>query len=291
MRRFVDFHTHTTVSDGTRSPEEVIRFAEREKLAAIAITDHDSTAGLQRGRTAAEAFDELTFIPGIEVSAQSATGTLHILGLAIDETHASIQQLARHLLDARLERNPKIIAKLQAMGVELDMADVGAVAPVDAADDDRRILGRLHIVEAMRRKRYVKTIGEGFERYVGSGAPAFVDKETLTAAAVIPAIRESGGEAVLAHPVQLNCDNHAQLERIIRDLIRVGLTGIEVYHSDHSPERTRFYLDVARRFDLAVTGGSDFHGTVMSYITLGRPRVPVAALTGQLRKLVDPQAS
>ena len=290
MRRFVDLHTHTTVSDGTRTPEELIQLADREKLAAIAVTDHDSTAGLRRARAAAEAFDELTFIPGIEVSAQSATGTLHILGLAIDEAHTAIQQLAGQLLDARLERNPKIIAKLQAMGVELDMDDVGAVAAADAADDDRRILGRLHIVEALRRKGYVKTIGEGFERYVGTGAPAFVDKESLTASAVIPAIRESGGEAVLAHPVQLNCGNHAQLERIVRDLIRAGLTGIEVYHSDHTPERMRAYLDLARRFDLVVTGGSDFHGDVMSYITLGRPRVPLAVLTGQLRKLVDPQA-
>ena len=287
MRRFVDLHTHTTVSDGTLTPEELIRLADSRKLAAIAVTDHDSTAGLQRARTAAETFEELTFVPGIEVSGQSSTGTLHILGLAIDETHAAIQQLARQMLDARLERNPKIIAKLQALGVELDMDDVRAVAP---AGDDRRILGRLHIVEALRRKGYVRTIGEGFQRYVGTGAPAFVDKERLTAAAVIPAIRESGGEAVLAHPVQLNCDNYAQLERIVRDLIRAGLTGIEVYHSDHTPEQTRVYLDLARRYDLAVTGGSDFHGTVMSYITLGRPRVPVAALTGRLRELVDGRA-
>lgn len=281
MRRFVDLHTHTTASDGCLAPEELIAAADRKKLAAVAVTDHDTIDALARARAAAEGYADLVFVPGIEVSAKSATGTLHILGLGIDEGAPGLVELAGQLRQARDERNPKIVAKLQALGADIDMDDVRAVAAADPSFGRSRIISRVHMAEALRRKGCVRTAKEAFQRYIGDGCPAFVDKERLVPADVIATLREAGGLAALAHPVELEYGNRLQLERILRDLIRAGLNGIEVYHSNHSPAQTRLYLDLARGHDLTVVGGSDFHGPAKPDARLGIPRVPLAAITGE----------
>jgi len=283
MRRFVDLHTHSTFSDGVLSPEELVRRAEGKRLAAIALTDHDTTGGLARARAAAADLPNLQFIPGVEVSAKFPGGTLHILGLGIDEHAGPMSALTERVAASRRQRNPKIIARLQQLGLDITMDDVTATANsrrTEAAEAE--IVSRLHIAETLRRKGHVRTTDEGFRRFVGTGAPGFVEKERPAPRRVIAAIRESAGVAVLAHPPQLNYANRAQLERILRDLIGDGLNGLEVYHTDHSPEQVRLYLDLARRFDLAVTGGSDYHGPAGAEAALGRPRVPVAAVAGEL---------
>ena len=280
MRRFVDLHTHSTASDGTLSPREVVRLAEAKRLAAVALTDHDTTEGLAEARAAAREFPALRFVPGIEVSAQPPSGTLHILGLGIDEKGASLQKLAEFLRSARRERNPKIVAKLKELGAGLDMDDVLAVAT--ASGGRGSVISRMHIAEALSLKGHVKNISEAFKRYIGRGAPAYVERQRLTPRETIAAIRSAGGLAVLAHPAQLNCGNRAELERIVRELIRAGLEGIEVYHSDHSPLQTRMYLDMARRLGLGATGGSDFHGAAKPHVRIGSPKVSLAALGEEL---------
>lgn len=279
-RRFVDLHTHSTASDGTVSPAELVRLADVAHLAAVALTDHDTVAGLAEARAAARGCPQLRFVPGVEVSAAYAPGVMHILALGIDDAHPAVAKLVGQFVDARNDRNPKIIAKLQELGLRIDMADVLAVATQLRSRGDSGIVSRMHMAEALRRKGCVASIQEAFERYIGSGAPAFVDKERLQPADVIAAIRAGGAPAVLAHPVQLRCEDDDHLERIVRSLVDVGLEGIEVYHSDHDDVQTRLYLELARRFGLLVTGGSDFHGTGKPHVRLGRPRVCLSAITG-----------
>ncbi|MDY6913421.1 MAG: PHP domain-containing protein [Planctomycetota bacterium] len=286
-RRFVDLHTHSTASDGSCPPGELMRLADAERLAAVALTDHDTTGGLADARAAAGEFADLRFVAGVEVSALSPSGTMHIIGLGIDENSPAMRKLLADLLAARNERNPKIIAKLQAMGVAIEMADVLAARPASDLQPDK-VVSRMHIAEALRRKGCAGSNDEVFERYIGKGAPAYVEKDRLPPPRIIDAIHQAGGLAVLAHPVQLLCTSVGRLERLIADLAACGMDGIEVYHSDHSPEQTRLYLELARRFDLGVTGGSDFHGAAKPKVRLGRPRVPLAAIGEKFEKLLLP---
>lgn len=277
MRRFVDLHVHSSASDGQLAPAEVVRLAEGERLAAVALTDHDTVAGLWEAAAEAGQFPKLRFVPGVEVSARFSPGTLHILGLNIDPASRALRRLTEQLVSARRERNPRIIARLQALGLDVEMQDVLAEAGTGHGGPGG-IVGRLHIARALMRKGYVAGVSEAFEKYIGGGAPAYFDKERLTPAEVIAAIHDAGGLAVLAHPVQLACEDRTGLERAVRDLTGAGLDGIEVYHSDHSPQQTRSYLDLALRLDLGVTGGSDFHGAAKPGVMLGRPLVPLAAI-------------
>lgn len=287
MRRFVDLHAHSNASDGQVSPAELVRLAEAKKLAAVALTDHDTTAGLAAAAEAAVEFPHLRFINGIEISARFDTGTLHILGLAIDPQAPQLAELTHVLRDARDQRNPQIVASLQRLGLDISMDDVFAALPPGSVRGPKAIISRVHIAHALRKKGYVASVSQAFERYIGDGAPAYVEKDRLEPRVAISAILAAGGVAVLAHPTQLNCQNDAQLERIVRQFMRAGLNGIEVYHSDHTAYQTRFYLELARRLGLAVTGGSDFHGPAKPDVKLGRPRVPAAALTGRLAELVN----
>jgi predicted metal-dependent phosphoesterase TrpH len=165
-----------------------------------------------------------------------------------------------------------------------DGADQVAV-PDTSAKTAAPVLGRLHIAQAMVRKRYVKTITEAFDRYLAIGRPAYVDKERFTPPEVLAAITQARGVPVLAHPPQLNYGNAARIEQIIKDLKPHGLLAIEAYHSDNSPQQTRLYLDLARKHNLFVSGGSDFHGPAKSGVVLGRPPVPLVACEELIQRL------
>ena len=271
MRNFVDLHIHYVASDGDLTPAEVVQQAESKRLAAIALTDHDTLAGLAEAARAAAGLP-VRFIPGVEISARFSGGTLHILGLGLDPASAVLTETLRDLLEQRNQRNPKMIAKLQALGVDVTMDQLRQVA--GGADSDTAVLGRLHMAKLICQKGYARTVTEAFRRYLGYGAAAFVDKERLAPAQAVEAIHAAGGLAILAHPLQLQCANFAQLERAVRWLVGYGLDGVEVYHSGHSPAQTRAYLGLARRLRLLVTGGSDFHGSGKPEARLGRPRVP-----------------
>jgi 3',5'-nucleoside bisphosphate phosphatase len=287
QRRFVDLHTHSTASDGACPPREVMRLADQARLAAVALTDHDTTAGLSEARQAAAQYPGLTLVPGIEISAKFPTGTLHILGLGIDPESATLAEALRRLQAARAERNPKIFAKLADLSVRVTMEEVLRQTGEDPAQAgaSERIVGRLHIAQAMIAKGHVRSTQEAFDKYLATGRPAYVDKERLTPRQSIDAIRGAGGLAVLAHPVQLRYQNRLQLETIVRDLIGAGLGGIEAYHSDHSDAQVRLYLELACRFNLAISGGSDFHGPAKPGVMLGRPRVSITMIGSMLRMI------
>ncbi|MDP6545311.1 MAG: PHP domain-containing protein [Phycisphaerae bacterium] len=283
MRSFVDLHTHSNASDGRCSPADVIALADRAKLAAVALTDHDTTAGLPEARAAAEKFADLHFVPGIELSAQFSSGTLHILGLGIDEEAPDLRALTRDLVGARNQRNPQMIARLGELGMDIELSDVLAVMSGSPTSVEGRVVGRMHIAEALRRKGYVHSTAEAFQRYLGNTGSAFIDKERLTPREVIDPIHQAGGIAILAHPVHLDYENSAQLELMVRRLVDAGIDGLEVVHSDHSPFQSRTYLQLARRLGLVVTGGSDYHGQAKPHVQLGRPRVPLNLLGDKLK--------
>jgi predicted metal-dependent phosphoesterase TrpH len=287
MRNFVDLHTHSNASDGRKSPAEVIALADRIGLAAVALTDHDTTAGLGEARDAAEGFPDLHFVPGVEMSARFCSGTLHILGLGIDPDAPDLSALTASLIEARNDRNPQMIKRLQELGMDIEMSDVLAVMSDSPESIGDRVVSRTHMAEALRRKGYVRSTGEAFKRYLADGGPAFVDKERLTPRDVIEPIHSAGGVAILAHPVHMEYGNSAQLTIKIRQLVDAGLDGLEVVHPDHPPFETRTYLQLARRLGLAVTGGSDYHGHAKPHVRLGRPRVPMALLGDMLQRRLE----
>lgn len=252
--QWVDLHCHSTASDGTLPPAAVVRLAVEKGLSALALTDHDTVAGVSEA--AAEAGRAgLEFLPGIEISAEYPhPGTLHLLGYGVDPDHPTLRDLTKTLLAGRDNRNPKIVEKLQTLGVAITMKEVEQEA-------GGKVIGRPHIAAILTRKGYVSSIKQAFDKYLAPGGLAYFDKERLTPRQAVTMILEAGGLPVLAHPTQLRYENDAQLERIVKDLVDLGLAGIEVIHSDHDAEMVRKYGAIVDRLGLLKTGGSDFHGS------------------------------
>ena len=263
--RFVDLHCHSTASDGTLAPAEVVRLAQRDGLSGLALTDHDTAGGIAEATAEAQKLG-IDFIPGIEISAEFPhPGTMHILGYGVDPQNPALAQLTETLLAGRDNRNPRIVAKLNELGIAVTMEEWEAEA-------SGNVLGRPHLAAILLRKGYVSSIKQAFDKYLAQGAPAYFDKERLTPRQAIERIGESGGIAVLAHPVQLRLENDAQLERVVKDLVDLGLAGLEIIHSDHEDALVAKYTALADRFGLVKTGGSDFHGSNKKDIDLGRAR-------------------
>jgi len=288
-----DLHMHSTASDGSDAPDSLPARAAEAGLSAIALTDHDTAAGVKPCAQAAEA-EGLAFVPGIELSAdpagvtarkprgdtaataepdasdaERAAGTLHILGYFIDPDDPSLDQLQRRLREAREQRNPAMIDKLNSLGVTLDYREVTDLA----AREGSKAPGRPHIARLLVDKGYAKSIHDAFTRYIGSRGAAYVRKDRLTAAEAIDAIHQAGGLASFAHPVQLTRDA-AGLEHAVARLTDMGLDAIETSHSDHAARDRDAFERLATRFSLLTTGGSDYHGT-NKRIPLGSQHVPM----------------
>jgi len=258
----IDLHCHSTASDGTFSPTQVVKLAADRGLSALSLTDHDTIAGIDEAAAAAQAAG-IDFLPGIEISAEFPhPATLHLLGYGIDPKSAKLRNLTDTLLAGRDNRNPKIIARLQELNVSITMDEVEQQA-------GGNVIGRPHIAAILMRKGYVSSIKQAFDKYLAPGGLAYFDKERLSPPLAIDMIRQSGGIAVLAHPSQLRTQNDAQLETILKNLIDLGLQGIEVIHSDHDQAWVTKCIALARRYNLLQTGGSDFHGTNKKDIDLG----------------------
>ncbi|MFW6060437.1 MAG: PHP domain-containing protein [Phycisphaeraceae bacterium] len=272
--RSCDLHLHSTASDGTDAPAALAALARDAGLSAFALTDHDTTAGLSDAAAAAEAIG-IPFVPGIELSADptlggaaEARGTLHVLGYFVRHDDPQLQQLEEWLREARAQRNPRIIERLNELGVDIDNDEVEAVA-------GGQVVGRPHIAQVLVKKGYVRSVHEAFARYIGEGAVAHVRKDRLAAADAIAAIHHAGGLAALAHPVQLHLPDPEELEPIVARLVMLGLDGIETHHSDHTAADVKRFERIAKRHGLVTTGGSDYHGTRKA-THLGEPRVPLA---------------
>jgi hypothetical protein len=259
----IDLHSHSTAADGTLPPEEVVRLAKKLGLSALALTDHDTIAGIPAA-TAEAAKLGIDFLPGIEISCSyPRPGTMHLLGYGIDPTSPVLASMTQTLVGGRDARNLQIIQKLNDIGIPITLQEIQDLAGGD-------VIGRPHFAQVLVKHGVVSNIQEAFDRYLGQGGRVYVDKEQLTARRAIEMIRQSGGLPVLAHPSQLKKENNAQLEIAIKELIDYGLAGVEVIHSDHTDALIAFLNAFAERYNLLKTGGSDFHGGNKPHIQLGK---------------------
>jgi len=243
----IDLHSHTTASDGQHAPEELIALAHAAGVTTLAVTDHDTVAGLPAARAAAEA-KGLRLVPGIELSAFLFRKEVHILGHFLDPHSPEIARFADLLRDERLHRMEQMVQKMKQLGYPISMEDVRRLAG-DAH------LARPHLARVLVEKGYCLDTKEAFDRFLGEGQPACVDRFRLTAEDAIRLIQGAGGTATLAHPAVSKVE-----EFEIAQLQRQGLAGLEVAHSDQTPSVREKLLGLARKFDLVATAGSDFHG-------------------------------
>ena len=262
----IDLHIHSTASDGTLSPVEILRLAEKLNLGAISITDHDTLKGSRELLEAAGSSD-VRVLTGIEISTvppalYTVAGSFHILGYGIRLNDPVLNQTLETLQHARENRNPLIISRLNAMGLDITLEEV-----IQASGEAQ--IGRPHIAQLMIKKGFVRTVDEAFDGYLGFNKPAYVDKYRLDCQEAIEMIKEAGGAPVLAHPFLLRIPDNSRLESLVATLKEMGLQGIEVYYPEHSSEDVEFYSRLALSHDLAITGGTDFHGAIKPDIQLG----------------------
>ncbi len=242
----VDLHLHTTASDGQLSAPALVQLAREQGLDVIAITDHDTTNGIEAAQQAAH--ESPVVLPGIELSAEDAGGDVHVLGYLMDIHDPGFQAQLARFRDDRLNRGKRIVERLAELGLPIDWTRVTEIAHNGA-------VGRAHIARAMVQAGYVTTVKEAFDRYLQVGGPAYVGRRRLSPEAAVELIHSAGGVAVLAHPGLV-----AGWESLlVNRLIPAGLDGIEVVHPDNPQSVQERARELAQQYNLVMTGGSDFH--------------------------------
>lgn len=260
--KFADLHLHTLFSDGTYSAQELIAQATRHGLSAIAVVDHDTVGGIESAANAAEG-KGIEVLPGIELTSEYDGLEIHILGYLIDYKRADLLERLDFLRNNRIERVYKIVARLEDMGVRLDVQSIFDLAKNGS-------VGRLHVARAMLKEGLVDSVQEAFRRYIGDKCPAYIAGFRFSPQEAIEVIKDTGGIPVLAHPYILGRDD------LIPQFVNCGLMGLEVYYPEHSQSMVNFYLDIAKKFNLLVTGGSDCHGYAKAEIQIGSVKIPYA---------------
>ncbi|TBL78319.1 PHP domain-containing protein [Paenibacillus thalictri] len=271
-RSYADLHSHTTASDGTQSPAANVRLAQAVGLAAIAITDHDTVAGVEEALAEGKTIG-IHVVPGVEISTVALGQDIHVLGLYIDHTDPVLLARLAELREVRDRRNELMLGKLAELGMHITMEDVLAQKELSGGDET---IGRPHIAAALMSKGYVAAISEAFEKYLGKSGAAYINPPRIHPRTAIEWIREAGGTPVLAHPGLYGADE------LIPELAGAGLEGLEVYHSDHTPEQELKYARIAEGLNLIVTAGSDFHGErggEMIHAMMGSRKIDSAVLT------------
>lgn len=265
----IDLHTHTNESDGTYTPRELVEAAVEARLEALGIADHDTFAGYDQAAPIAGARG-LDLICGIEVNTRlahedgdhSRAWSVHVLGYFLHEPPSmAFRAWLSQLLESRRERNSRLVEKLRSMGLLIDLEEVQAIG--------RTLTGRPHFARVLVQKGYAANSEDAFRRYLGESAPGFVQRDSPHSVLAIQQIVAGGGLPVLAHPVRLGIRNPAREAEVIAELRDAGLRGIEAYHSDHSLSDVTRYLELAKKLGLAVSGGSDFHGSAKPRVMLG----------------------
>jgi predicted metal-dependent phosphoesterase TrpH len=258
---YVDLHIHSTASDGSLSPVEIIETAKKMGLRAIAITDHDTLEGSIEALRHQDLYG-VEVLPGIEISASVDSGTMHILGYLIRLDDIFLRQALKVVQEARANRNLQIVKRLQDLGVDIYHDEV-----LEASGGGQ--IGRPHIAQVLVHKGAVQSIDEAFNKFLKKGRPAYVERYRLLPVEAIQAILRAGGVPVLAHPFTLNAKTERDLDRVLAELKRAGLKGVEVYYPGHGVNLTARYERLAHRHGLLITGGTDFHGTVTPGIHIG----------------------
>lgn len=280
----IDLHIHSNASDGTLTPEEIIESARKLKLGAIAITDHDTVEGSKKAIEYGIP-SSLRFISGVEISTSPpaefpCSGSFHILGYLIRLDDPELNRTLNVLQSARKNRNPGIIKQLNRLGFDISFSEI-------EEKFNGGQLGRPHIARLMVEKGYVGSVDEAFDVYLGKGKPAYVEKFRIDCQKAIEMISSAGGVPVLAHPGLLKPVNKLPLEKLIGILTSFGLKGIEVYYPQHSAENIRLFQDIAERYNLILTGGTDFHGAIKPDIEMGYGRGNFSVPYTLFEKLIE----
>ena len=267
MPNYVDLHMHTTASDGLYSPTELMQRVKEVGLRAVALTDHDTTNGLEEAGRTAHSLD-IEFIPGIEINTDVSGGEVHVLGYFIDYQQPAFQNTIKVLRDARVRRGERMVELLNEEGVHITWQRVREIA--------QGSVGRPHVAQALVEAGYAQSIGEAFERYIGNGKPAYVPRYKLTPEDAVHLIVSAKGLPVIAHPITL--PGLDILRTWLPGLKAAGLVGLETYYGPYTQQDEHALLAIAREYSLIPTGGTDYHGPHIHPTPLGGRYVPYEAV-------------
>jgi predicted metal-dependent phosphoesterase TrpH len=267
MSNFIDLHTHSTASDGVYSPTVLLHKAQEVGLRILALTDHDTTDGLEEAMQVAQTL-HMDLIPGIEINTDAGGGEVHVLGYFLEFRRPELQAILRKLQDARVRRGQRMVELLNEQGVNISWERVREIA--------HGSVGRPHVAEALVEAGYVQTIGEAFDKYLCTDCYAYVQRYKLTAEDAVRLIASANGLPVIAHPI-----DHPGLDVLrnwLPDLCEAGMVGLETYYGQYAPENERELLALAHQYNLIPTGGTDFHGPGIHPTSLGDRYVPFEAV-------------
>jgi 3',5'-nucleoside bisphosphate phosphatase len=267
MTNYIDLHTHSTASDGIYSPTELLHRAKDIGLRVLALTDHDTTDGVDEAAQAARTLD-IDFIPGIEINTDVSGGEVHVLGYFVEYERPAFQAIIKVLRDARERRGQRMVELLNERGVNVSWDRVREIA--------QGAVGRPHVAKALLEAGYVQTIGEAFDKYIGTTCFAYVPRYRLTPEDAVGLIASANGLPVMAHPVDL--PGLDELRNWLPGLHEAGMVGLETYYGPYTPENERALRALADEYDLIPTGGTDFHGPGIHPTPLGGRHVPYEAV-------------
>jgi len=259
----IDLHVHSTYSDGTLTPTELVILAKKQGLSAMALTDHDTIVGVEEAIEAGKKYD-IEIIPGIELSASYGSKEIHIVGLYVDYKDKHFNEVLENLREVRNERNLKIIDKFKEIGIEISFDEMKQLY-------GNAVITRAHFADYLLAKGYIKSRSEAFERYIGENGPCFMAREKLTPEDTIQLITAARGVPILAHPTLYHLGN-SEMSKLLNHLCKTGLKGIEAIYSTHSIGEEIQIKKLAKENHLIISGGSDFHGTNKPYLNLGTGR-------------------
>ena len=270
--KYVDLHVHSTASDGTFTPTELVDHAVALNLSAFVLTDHDTLHGVAEAKERAAWHRAngraIEVYPGVEISAAYKNRDIHILGLLVDETNETLERVLASFLENRNRRNDRMLEKFAELGIPLTMEKLLADAP-------NSVITRAHFASALMKRGIVSSVQEAFEKYIGDNGPCYVAREYMSPEQAIGNIKRAGGVAVLAHPLLYNLP-HEELYALVERLKKTGLAGIEVYYSNNRGQDEVNVKALANHFGLIATGGSDFHGA-------GKPSIELGSGKGNLK--------
>lgn len=265
--KYIDLHVHSSFSDGTDTPSKLVRIALDNGLAAFALTDHDTTAGIaeaQQALTEADTAGKLRIVPGVEISAAYKDRDIHILGLFIDPENSALSEALQVARNNRIQRNRTMLQRLCDAGYPMTEAEL-------LQDSDAACIGRMHFANALVSRGYAKNTQDAFQRFIGPDCPYYVPRNYLSPESAISLIRNAGGLAILAHPLLYHLER-TELEQLIQQLVCFGLSGLEAIYTSNSTEDEQYVRSLASRNGLLISGGSDYHGANKPHISMGTGR-------------------
>lgn len=260
-QKWADLHIHTNKSDGLYSVEEIFKKAKENEISAIAITDHDTVAATEEAINLSKIYN-IEYVPAVELSAMYEEKEVHIVGLYINWRDKDFIKSLAHFQKKRVERAVNIVNKLKENKIIIEFEELYEMT------DNLNNIGRLHIARLLLKKGYIKNIKEAFDKFLSEGKPAYIEKAKLSVKEAIDIIKKVNGISILAHPGIVKKDDMIQVWQ------KEGLDGIEVFHPDHSNADATNYFDYAKKYNLLISGGSDFHGEIREYSLIGKIKLP-----------------